>query len=307
MTTATVADPATAVALTRPHRTGTLRQLFRAYRGKILLTYALFNIENLLRLTQPLLLGWAVSGLLAGLTGPFLWFASHQLGFLVLSAARRLYDTRAFTTIYADLAIRLVQEQRVRGVDPSQVAARSALSRQIVEFFERDVPILLQGIYSLAGALVMLAAYDSLLVASCLALLVPAWVLGHIYGRKTFALNRRLHDELEREVEVIDRGRSREIASHYQALSRWRVRLSDAEALTFGLGELGMLLLLGLALMRSCSDPAADAGQISAVLGYILMFGIALLNLPVLAGQQSRLSDICRRLQGEEHQDKCAR
>ncbi len=35
MTMATVADSATAAALTRLHRTGTLRNLFRAYRGKI--------------------------------------------------------------------------------------------------------------------------------------------------------------------------------------------------------------------------------------------------------------------------------
>ena len=35
---------------------GELRFLFRQYRGRILLTYFLFNVENLLRLAQPLLL-----------------------------------------------------------------------------------------------------------------------------------------------------------------------------------------------------------------------------------------------------------
>ena len=53
------------------------------------------------------------------------------------------------------------------------IAARSALSHEFVDFLERSVPLAIQSIYSLAGALVMLALYDRMLVPLCLLLVLP--------------------------------------------------------------------------------------------------------------------------------------
>src|SRR3712207_8857328 len=38
--------------------------VFSAYRWRLLFTYGLFNLENLLRLAQPFVLGWAIHDLL---------------------------------------------------------------------------------------------------------------------------------------------------------------------------------------------------------------------------------------------------
>jgi hypothetical protein len=274
----------------------TLGGLFRAYRGRILLTYGLFNLENLVQLAQPLALGLAINDLLRGSCRGLVLLAAQHFTLLVLSVGRRAYDTRAFTGIYTDLAARFVLEQRRGGVEVSQLTARSALSRQVVDFFERDVPFVLQAVYALGGALVMLALYDGVLVLCCLLLLAPACAVSRTYGRTTLTLNGRLHDQLEQEVDVLGRGEADAVRGHYRLLGSWRVRLSDAEAAAFGLMELFAFLVIVAALVRSCAAGGADAGSISAVLGYVLMFAQNVINLPTLVAQLSRLRDVGRRI-----------
>jgi ABC-type multidrug transport system fused ATPase/permease subunit len=276
----------------------TVGDLFRRYARRVLLTYGLFSLENLLRLLQPLVLGEAINGLLQGSYGSLAWLIGQLLAFTLIGIARRMYDMRAFTAIYADLAARLVEQQRRRGVTVSSIAARSSLARAFVEFFERDVPLVLQSLYSLLGAAVLLAWYDGLLVLLCLVLLLPACVVNVWYGRSTLRLNARLHDQLEREVDVIGAGQPVAIREHYRLVGRWQVRLADQEALCFAMMEGFVLAALAATLLRACGA-GATAGEIFAIFRYMLMFISGLDAVPVTIQQISRLRDIGRRIRSE--------
>lgn len=278
---------------------GSLWSIFSAYRWRLLATYALFNLENLLRLAQPLVLGWAIHDLLqSSWLGLAIFFGQHVL-YLVLSAGRRVYDTRCFTRIYADLATGLVLDQRGRQVKVSRVAARSGLSREIVDFFERDVAVVLYILYSVIGALVMLCWADWVLVWWCLALLLPACVLSRWTGRQSLLLNGRLNDQLEREVEIIERAQPAEVRSHFDLVRRWRIALSDRDAWSFGMLELLIFAVMAAALVRTCAKPDVDAGTIVAVFGYVLMYVTGVVNMPLLVQQFNRLRDISGRMQSE--------
>jgi ABC-type multidrug transport system fused ATPase/permease subunit len=271
--------------------------LFRSNRGPISLTYALFILENLLRLAQPLVLGWAINDLLASSYRGLMWFIGQHLAHLAIGTFRQMYDTRAFTAIYTDLATRLVAEQRLKGVEVSRVAARSAMSRSYVEFFEQYVPLVIRSVFSVGGALVMLAIYDPVLVLYCLGLIVPAVWLNRHYSQKTLALSGQLHDEFEREVEVIETGEQRPVREHYQAVAGWRIKLSDAEAVNFSLMEFFILGVLVLSLVHFCAgENPPPAGDIFAVFRYVLMFIMGMDTVPRLVQQISRLRDIGGRM-----------
>jgi ABC-type multidrug transport system fused ATPase/permease subunit len=269
--------------------------LFLANKRRMLLTYALFNVENLLRLAQPLVLGLAINGLLVGSYAGLYALVAQHLSHMLIGTLRHMYDTRAFTAIYTDLATRLIVEQRGQDVETSRVAARSALSRDYVEFFERQVPLVIRAAYSVGGALVMLAWYDWRLLPICAGLVVPAVVLNRRYGRKTFALSGGLHDQFEREVEVIERGDPEAVRRHYESVAGWRVRLSDAEAVNFGLMELFVLAVIVGVLLVYCPT-APTPGDIFAVFRYLLMFLMGLDAVPKLVHQLSRLRDIGGRM-----------
>jgi hypothetical protein len=180
------------------------------------------------------------------------------------------------------------------------VAARSALSREVVDFFERDVVVAIYCLYSVIGALAMLAWADPLLVPWCLALLLPAYLLSRWTGRQSLALNGRLNDEVEREVEIIGRARPVEVRGHFDLIRRWRIALSDRDAFSFGVLETLIFLAMAAALVRTCARPGIDAGSIFAVLGYVLMYVTGIANVPLLVQQFGRLRDISRRLRCDE-------
>jgi ABC-type multidrug transport system fused ATPase/permease subunit len=273
--------------------------IFSAYRWRILPTYALFTLENLLRLAQPLVMGWAVHDLLrSSMYGLAIFFGQHAL-YLALGAARRVNDTRCFTRIHADLAAGLVLDQRRRQVEVSRVAARSALSREIVDFFERDVTVVLYIVYSVIGALAMLCWADWVLVPWCLALLLPAYLLSRWTGRQSLLLNGRLNDQLEHEVGVIERAQPAEVHGHFDLVRRCRIMLSDRDAWSFGILELLIFVAMAAALVRTCGRPGVDVGTIFAVLGYVMMYVIGIANVPLLVQQFNRLRDIGARLQSE--------
>jgi hypothetical protein len=269
--------------------------IFRANAGSISLTYALFVAESVLLVFQPFVLGLAIDGLLKGAYLPLGWFALQHLAHLLIGVARRAYDTRMFGRIHADLVTRIVLEQRGRNVEVTRLVARSGLSREFVEFFENQVPVVIETVFLMIGGLAILATYDRGLVGLCIALIVPASILNAFYARRTFGQSARLHDALEREVEVIERGQPAEIRAHYESVVRCQIELSDSEARNFGVMELFVLGLVVGSLAIACGGVAATPGEIQAVLRYVWMFVNGLDRLPYLIQQTSRLFDVGRR------------
>lgn len=273
-----------------------LNGLFRRYRGSIVGVYGLFNLENLLHLAQPIALGWAIDDLQRGAWLGVWILAIQHLAALLATSSRQAIDTRVFGGIYADLVSGVVLEQRGRDVPVSMVAARSGMSREFVDFFEMHVPALFRAAWSVAGALLMLLWFDWVLVLFCLTLLVPVSLLNWWYARRTLLFSRYLHNEQEREVDVIERAHAPSVRAHYGNVKKWWIRLSDAESISTGLMELFVLGLILAGLVRYCTMPHVTTGDIFAVLRYVLMFVTALDGLPSLVRHISRLRDVAQRV-----------
>src|SRR6201995_2060465 len=246
----------------KTRRTQLLKTIFGKYRGRILVTYIVTLTENLFELFYPSLTGLAVNGLLkhdfVGL--------ELLLGVWLLHTAtgvfRQSYDSRVFSAIYTDLATRTVAEQETKGVSTSQIVARSSLSREFVNFFERDVPATVNSVFGLLGALVLLFFYDAWSAGFCLFLLLPLAFLNQRYSKRTLTLNRRLNNQLEREVTVLTRRMPSRVFGHYRLLAKWRIFLSDAEATNWGVMELFNIVLSAAVIIRIASLPNIQPGTI---------------------------------------------
>ena len=279
-----------------------VRGIFRAHRWRLILIYVLFNVENLLRLAQPLVLGLAINDLLSGsYTGLYLLIVQH-LSHLVISRSRQRYDTRVYNRVYTGIATDLIADQRASNIETTRVAARSALARHYIDFFELYVPMVIRSGYSVFGAAITLGLYDWTLVPLCLGLIVPATWLNLRYSRQTFQFNNRLHDELEHEVDIIERNRGDEVKKHFDEVGFWRVKLSDAEAKNFCLMEMFVLAVMAIALVRFCwvgqGETPPAAGDIAAVFRYLMLFIMGLDSVPKVVAQWSRLRDVGGRVGG---------
>lgn len=121
----------------------TLKMLGRRHSRKLFLTLLLVVAENVMYLLYPLLAGFAINAILSGRTWHAVLYAAMVFTMWAIGAARRSVDTRTFARIYAELAVPVIVAQRSEKQSASTIAARVALSREFVDFFEKHLPVLI--------------------------------------------------------------------------------------------------------------------------------------------------------------------
>jgi ABC-type multidrug transport system fused ATPase/permease subunit len=270
------------------------------FRARIGLTYALTVAEDLLELSYPWATGLAIDGLIAhdwreAFPIVAAWTARGAIG-----GFRKMYDTRVYNDVYNAIVVETIHRQRQAGVAVSGVAARSAMAREFVTFFERDVPVLVTSIIGILGSAAMLAWYDLWIAAFACALFLPVALVNRVYAARSGKLNAALNDQLEREVGVIERADPDEVRSHFRSLRRWRVKLSDAEAYNWTSIELLSIFAFIAILARATNLTTTETGDIFAILSYVWRLMENLDNVPQLVQQLSRLVDIRKRIESGE-------
>jgi hypothetical protein len=272
--------------------------VFHAERWRIALTYGVTLIENLFYLLYPWTIGLAIDGLLAG-QGPraILPLAVIWALHIVIGAGRQVYDTWVFARVHTAIATATIERQRLAGIDTTEIAARSAMSRELVDFFEREVPTLITSTLGLVGGIAMLFWYDWLVGLTVTVWMVPVTIIYLLMGRRAHRLNRDLNDETEREVDLIHRSRFGPLASHFRRRARLRVRLSNTEARSWAFVELFSVAAVILVILRMTALPGIQAGELYAMLAYVWRVLECLDQAPVLVQRFARLLDIRRRLE----------
>ncbi|MBL8589554.1 MAG: hypothetical protein JNK46_13555 [Methylobacteriaceae bacterium] len=272
----------------------------RPFRARIGLTYALTIIEDLLELSYPWATGLAIDGLISHDWRAMIPIVAAWTGRGAIGCFRKMYDTRVYNDVYNAIVIETIARQRAAGVGASGVAARSAMAREFVAFFERDVPVMATSIIGIFGSAALLFWYDLWIAAAACALFVPVFLINRVYSARSYALNRDLNNQLELEVGVIERADPAEVRDHYAALRRVRVKLSDAEAFNWTSIEILSIFVFIAILARATFLPHTETGDIFAILSYVWRLMENLDNVPMLVQQVARLVDIRRRIdQGE--------
>lgn len=256
-----------------------LSRTLQRSRSRILIMHGLVVLESALRVLQPLMLAWAINGLLARSSVGLAALILVHLAFTLAGSVRQTYRSRVLGQLTSDYAARLLEDEGVRK-NQASIARGLAQSRQQLALLDESIPRLVQVTVTLGGALVILGWYDLALVPVCLVLLIPMILLNAAYGRKAALVSGRLSAECRREQHVLCAGESREIRRHLDALNRWRGELADAEASHFCLMELFVVGVMATALAHFCLTVSPRPGDILAVAGYVLLFVGGLRQVP---------------------------
>src|SRR3712207_836259 len=210
----------------RVNSTSALEAL-RPFRWRISLTYILTVIEDLLELSYP----WATGVAIDGLLDHNFWLAAPIIVAWTLRSAiglfRQMYDTRLYADVYNSIVTETILRQRRAGIKATSVAARSAMSRDFVTFFEKDVPVVVTSIIGIVGSAAILFYYDLIIGAVTASLFIPVSLVNRGYMRRSLMLNEGLNNQLEQEVQVIEIAEQEPIRRHFDQVRCWRVKLSD--------------------------------------------------------------------------------
>lgn len=262
------------------------------------MTYTAVVLENTFELLYPFAIGRAVDDLLDDSYRGVALFVAISLAHTSVAIARQWYDARSFNRLYADMSSALVEEQRSQGVATTSVAARIALIAEYVDFLQVAVAAAITAAFAVVGSLIMLFVYDLHLGLVAAALAIPVVLLNRRLLRRSRRIFVPLNDESEREVSTIESAAPKEVRRHFNIIARHWVRLSDAEAVSWGVVDLIGLGLSVFALIH-ITRSADDVGTIFAVIAYVWAYLGGFDQVPGVLQRMSNLGDIRRRLDGD--------
>ena len=277
-----------------------LKHIGQTHRRKLITTFSLVGLDNLLLLVYPVFGGWAINAVMEGNVWQAMLYGVVVLLMWLVGAARRAADTRTLTQIYTEIAVPVVLEQRKREVPHSAITARIALSREFVSFFEEQLPIAATSLVSIFGACMMLLILEfwvGVLAVAILALFL--WLLPR-FAAISENLYFHLNNRFERDNHLIRDGNEHQLYRHYGWFTKLRVLISNREALGYLSIGMAMSVLFGFAFIHMTLKGYGSAGHIYSVSTYLWMFAMSLDDVPRLVEQYSNLKDIGQRVELSE-------
>ncbi len=270
----------------------TLTGIWLTYRRKIIATMSLLSAERLCAVAAPFVLGVAINDLIVGEYRGVWLLAGLEVAVLAIGTFRRLYDTRVYAGIYTDIADRVASKT---STPITRRAARLQLGRELVDFFEWELPQLIASIIGIVGAFAMLLYLLPRIGAISISVAVLIGVVFVANKRRMFSLNKLLNNELERQVTMLesDSGFSRRL--HLGRLARWRIHLSDLEAANFAIADL-LLAALIIGAVVITIETGTSVGEVFAILTYLIDLAEGLIVLPWTYMQSIRAQEIGGRM-----------
>ncbi|MEP7266762.1 MAG: ABC transporter six-transmembrane domain-containing protein [Saprospiraceae bacterium] len=281
-------------------------KLIWSHKQRLALTYLLFSLEMAGTLGRPFFIGKAINDLIDhSYHWLFILIIVHFI-WMIIGFFRHKLDTRTYSQIYNDIILKFVTGKN-KNDDVSKKSALSSLTKDMIDFLEYDVYFVIEAGYNIIGSLIFLIIYQSAIVWLCLGVMLPVALLSMWYGRKMRQLQKLKNDELEAQVNVLSNGNSRELYSHFSKLRKWQIKISDHEAVNFGLMELIVISVITASLLLSTNTSGASiqAGDLIGIYFYILKFLTGLDTVPYALQRWSNISDIIQRLEPSRDEPIC--
>ncbi len=272
----------------------TIGTLLGTFRWPIAATWLLTLSETTLMALVPLFIGFAIDGLMGQDASGLLNLAVLLGVILIVAVGRRVYDTRAYGTIRVELGRALAAKAGAGTV--STTNARLGMGRELVDFLEQQVPDLLSSFVKLTVALALLYAFHPTLFAAAVVTGLMVLLIYSAFHRRFFRLNADLNRQTEKQVSILDTNSSSKVLAHLARLRRTEIRISDTEALVYGLI---FVMLLGLVLFNlwfAATTIEITAGRVFAIISYSWEFVEAAIALPATLQGWARLSEIMQRI-----------
>ncbi len=267
------------------------------HKVKISLTYFLTIIENVSNMLLPAAAGLLVDGFIDHKLGGLWFFVVAYFFWYGIAMVRRVYDTKAFTSVYNDVSIKTILHHQALDIDSGTINARVELLKQMVNFFEVDLPFLMNNLIQMFGAFFILYFYDPKVMMVCLVVILPSFVINYIFGKKMRFVATSVNNQYEKQMEMIQtKANENALKSYFDTVRILNVKKSNLEAWNFGFLEIFVLIMIIASLYMICQNPHLKYGDIIAMYGYITRFAYSFDFIPYLTAKLSVIRDIEERL-----------
>lgn len=272
----------------------TLKTIFKQFKWSISLTTGLVVLEACLFLLFPLFIGYGIDGILADSYSGLFYLGLLGISGLLVGTLRRFYDTRVYSRIFKELSLKTVKNSEKTAT--SILSARIGMLRELVDFFERSFPQIINSAIGLVGTIIILYSFNFNIFLACLVLLFFTILIFGLSTKKTVHYNTEYNNVIEQQVDTIERRNIVEIDGLMKKVIKWDIKLSDLETINFTLIWIAIISLLIYAIVASVSEPAVKYGAVFSVVMYVFQFSEQSIALPLFYQEWLRLGEISERL-----------
>ncbi|MDP4200138.1 MAG: ABC transporter six-transmembrane domain-containing protein [Bacteroidota bacterium] len=213
-----------------------------------------------------------------------------------LGAFRRLYDTRIYTRMFANLSSDVVARQLAQGEDLSKVAARSSMAWHNIEFFQYNVPEFLEQLIAVGGAVIALGLFDWRLTLVGSILIVLVLIGSRYYMRALQRIQSKLHDWYEEEYNIFSTREPGKIRQYYSDISELEIKYSTRSTFSYSVIRVFLLFMFLTTLYISIDLDRFTIGALYSIVAYVWSFVTATEYIPYLSEKWVELKDASRRI-----------
>lgn len=277
-----------------------LKIMFLENWKPIMFSYSLFMVNSILMVVYPKILGNSIDHLIAK-DYSYIWYLVLMfVAIMFFGYISRIYDTKVFSKIYRRFASIETHKQIESDVETTKINGRLTLMHYIVQFFERDMLIVLNTVIGLVGAIYFLSLV-SLTIVGFLAI-TSVLILGvtFYYSPKIAKITSQYNDLSEEQTEVINTRRISSINNLLKRGQRLSVKLSNVDA-KFSIWIQGIVYGSVTALLTYyVMFNTVSVGSVFSTYRYMFDFCNALLGLPTILTSYINIKDVVKRLETEE-------
>ena len=267
--------------------------IFKQYKHQLTWIYMFMILTELSILSTPFLLGKSIDGLM---DNSWHWMVLLGISYFLsnfFNYKRMVYDTKVYTTIYNDIALKFLKKQ---DIDTSTKIARTDMAHDIVHVLEGYVHYYIATIVTIIGSLIFIYSENwrvGLLVSFAIVAIIGTVFI--FYKKIQQGINLR-NNHYETKLKSIENGyqssesffnRRRKIDIYQSTIQGKNWFLVNSVKYVF--------LLLSIILLVTTTNNIT-IGSVVTVYSYVHNFLIALLSAPVAVEMFLRISDILKRL-----------
>lgn len=247
----------------------------------------------------PKVLGESIDHLIAK-DYSYIWYlVSTFVAIMFFGYLSKIYDTKVFSKIYRRFASIETNNQIENNVETTKINGRLTLMRYIVQFFERDMLIVLQTIIGLVGAIYFLSLVSLTIVGFLIITSVLILSATFYYSPKIAKVTSQYNDLSEDQTEVIG---TRNLSAINNLLRRGQhlsLKLSGIDA-KFSIWIQGIVYGSVTALLTYyVMYNNVSVGSVFSTYRYMFDFCNSLLGIPTIITSYINIKDVIKRLETE--------
>ena len=268
--------------------------IFKQYKRQLTWIYMFMILTELSILSTPFLLGKSIDGLM---DNNWYWMVLLCISYFIsnfFNYKRMVYDTKVYTTIYNDIALKFLKKH---DVDISTKIARTDMAHDIINVLESYVHYYIATIVTIIGSLIFIYSENwrvGLLVSFAIGVIIGTVFIFYKKIRQGISLR---NNHYETKLQSIEKGYQ---SSELFFSRRRKIEICESTVQGknwFLVNSVNYVFLLLSIILLVTTTKNITIGSVVTVYSYVHNFLIALLSAPVAVEMFLRMSDILKRLE----------